>query len=160
MLGFGRRANLASASASASAPGCRPILRKKKCSRLRRELLQVQAEKLAYVSSALFGPYACLGNLTTSHRYRIRRAIWPHVNRQQAEFRAESWSVCCYVGLRETLTKKHRSLFGLPETAQNRPRTLRTRGPPRCPKAPPGRLQGRPENEPAFPPDGASGFKA
>ena len=44
----------------------RPILRKKKCSRLRRELLQVQAEKLAYVSSALFGPYVCLGNLTTT----------------------------------------------------------------------------------------------
>ena len=66
MLGFGSRANLASASASASAPGCRPILRKKKFSRLRRELLQVQAEKLAYVSSALFGPYVCLGNLTTT----------------------------------------------------------------------------------------------
>ena len=53
MLGFGSRANLASASASASAPGCRPILRKKKCSRLRRELLQVQAEKLAYVRTYL-----------------------------------------------------------------------------------------------------------
>ena len=69
MLGFGSRANLASASASASAPGCPPNFEEE-------EMLSASPRAPAsssgetglrtYVSSALLGPYVCLGNLTTT----------------------------------------------------------------------------------------------